>query len=75
MHGQAELKRAALHGTQTQGLAAARGAIRLREYGANSMPSGQPIECGNGEVRRAGEAQLQGGSSGAQNSKSRRVSA
>jgi hypothetical protein len=75
VHRQAEVERATFHGTHMQQPATAGGAIRLREYGANPMLRGQPVERGNCEVRRAGEAQLQRRGSGAQSSKSRRVSA
>jgi hypothetical protein len=75
MHGQPKRQCAALHGTYSQCLATAGRTVGLGEYGANTVPFGEPLQRRNGEVRRAGEAQLQRGRSSAQGSQGRRGSA
>ncbi len=59
-------------GAGVHGLTPAGPPIRLGEYRANLVRLMQRIECRNGELRRAGEAQPQGAKIGAQSSKSRR---
>jgi hypothetical protein len=75
MHGQSEFEGAALDRADMQHLTSARRPVRLRENSRDAVLWRQSLERRNCEVRSAGEAQLQCRGSGAQGSKSRRVSA
>jgi hypothetical protein len=57
MDAEPKLKGTGLDWTRVQRLTAACGPVRLREYGANPLTSGQRVERRNGELRRAGKTQ------------------
>jgi hypothetical protein len=68
MHGRPELRRAGLTGLALQAWPRPAGRSGWVKHGANAV-SRQRVERRNGELRRAGEAQPQGGKIGAQGSK------
>ena len=75
MYAKPMLEGECFDGTRVQRHAAPGRAVRLGEYGADSMCPPQRVERRNSKLRRAGETQPQGRNDGAQGSKSRGWSA